>query len=509
MTPGIRPWIFAVALLGLTAQAADTSLAVTRRELPPEQNAYVLWAKAMPALELPDDRVLKDAHDRACSCKEKMPKGEGRQRLDAWLASKKEPLALVSQGIALGHFQFPPINPNDLKTSDLIGLRHIARLKIILAREHAERAEYEDAARELAETFKMGQLIVDGDGAMIHYLIGLAPQAMGLDGMRWLCAQKSMTQTALNQLLTALPAPSIQDPALAQVYQIEYAQFFIPVIYDFAKTAQQPDSHIPISISRVLDVKETVAIMPPFVARLSANALTSWPDRDRRIEEDAQKLVPPMEGVSDPFDVFGNLAMWNLDRDNPEKLAKWKRLEQLGQKHPNLLGRLYVSMVISGIEGSGHKHSVRARTDTNLTRAILALRIVQQETGRWPASLEACRALLPKPPLDLFAKPGTWVRYSPDRAILWSVGPDEIDNNGDPAKDVVLPLPKLAPAPAVPKPAPSAHSQMTHRVQPTSPTSSPLAWIIHEFGSPTATHVSSPGLDNPGVRNNPNPSCTL
>ena len=446
MTPGIRPWIFAGALLGLVGQAADNPLAVTRRELPPEQNAYVLWSKAIPALELPNDRALNDAYSCACSLKEKMPRGEGRQRLDAWLTSKKEPLALISQGIALGHFQFPPINPNDLKTSDLIGLRHLARLKIILAREHAERAEYENAARELAETFKMGQLIVAGDGATIHYLVGLAPQAMSLDGMRWLCAQKGMTQTALNQLLKALPAPSVQDPALAQVYQIEYAQFFIPIIHDFAKTAQQPDSHIPISISRVLDVKETVAIMPPFVARLSANALACWLDRDRRIEEDAKKLVPPIEGLSDPLDVFGDLAMWALDRDNPEKLAKWKRLEQLGQKHPNLLGRLYVSMAISGIE-SGHKHSVRTRTDINLTRAILALRIIQKETGRWPASLEACRALLPEPPLDLFAKPGTWVRYSPDRAILWSVGPDEIDNNGDPAKDVVIPLPKLVPAP--------------------------------------------------------------
>ena len=128
-------------------------------------------------------------------------------------------------------------------------------------------------------------------------------------------------------------------------------------------------------------------------------------------------------------------------------------MEQLGQKHPNILGNKLVRADMS-VGEKVYLCSVRIRTETNLTRAILALRIVQQETGRWPASLEACRARLPEPPLDLFAKPGTWMRYSPDRAILWSVGPDEIDNNGDPAKDVVIPLPKLAPAPAAPSKKP-------------------------------------------------------
>jgi len=464
MTPGIRPWIFAVALLGLAVQAADTPLAVTRRELPPAQNAYVLWAKAIPALTLPDDTPKKDiklqliytppdenslkaAFDRAYDLKEKMPEGEGRQRLDAWLASIKEPLALVSQGIELGRLQFPPISGfKNLQTTSLSGMRHIARIKLILAREHVERAEYADAARELTDIIRMSQLIAAGDGTVIHYLTGSALEGVGLAEVRWCCANPDMPLSVLRQLLSALPAPNLQDPALAQAHRVDYAQVAVPCFSLVEGEATSPVKELPISIDHMFDKNESLRLTEKVYIRLIANAQSTWPDRDRQIENDAKKLVPPMEGIPDPANFFWDMGIGAIGRNDAATKARWQHLELAGRKCPNILGKILVMQF--AVSEVVLKRSIKARTETNLTRAILALRIIQKETGRWPASLEACRALLPEPPLDLFAKPGTWVRYSPDRAILWSVGPDEVDNNGDPAKDVVLPRPKLAPAPS-------------------------------------------------------------
>ncbi len=60
--------------------------------------------------------------------------------------------------------------------------------------------------------------------------------------------------------------------------------------------------------------------------------------------------------------------------------------------------------------------------------------------GEARRKLDAWKALLPSPPLDLFTdKP---VRYSREKAILWSVGPDGIDDGGDVERDIVVELPR-------------------------------------------------------------------
>lgn len=185
--------------------AADSDLTLVRRDLPPAGNAYTLWTNALPQLSLPKDGGLRDAFMLACNLSTNMPAGEARRQLDTWLESRKDAFALLRQGTALGQLQLPAFGVDDFTKFDLSGLRHAARAKVILAREQAERSAYAEAAHEFLEVFEMGRLIAAGDGPMIHFLVGVAVQSMGLNGVRWLAANPDMPSAVLSQMLRDMP----------------------------------------------------------------------------------------------------------------------------------------------------------------------------------------------------------------------------------------------------------------------------------------------------------------
>ena len=427
-----------------TTEACPDSLKLARRELPAEQNAYVIFTNAMPEIKLPDDKALQDAYLLACTLSTNMPEGEARKQLDAWLESKKEPLALISQGIALGQFQFPDLGINEFTRYKFSDMRHAARVKVILAREHAERGEYTKSAREFVETFKMGQLITAGEGSMIHYLVGMAVQGLGLNGMRWLVCRDDVPPEVLRQIQSDLPIPSATDPILAQTYRAEYARYSVPALKEAERNASNPTNDFPIRISRVFDLTNSVTLAGVFSARFVTNALTPWPNRDTRITSDIENLVT-LEGVTNNSDFFFDLTR-SQNKTRADR-KKWKQLEKLGRKHPNILGKLMLAMIIP-VGDKLLENSVQFRTKINLTRTLVALQLYRRDIGDWPESLEDVRlkSLLPDPPIDFFT--GKSVLYSREKGMLWSVGADGKDDGGDDKKDVVITFPTQTPQPA-------------------------------------------------------------
>lgn len=236
------------------AVAVDCGLTVVRKELPSAGNAYTLWAKALPQLRFPEDDGLFEAFIMAYNLKTNMPTGEVRRKLERWLELRKDAFVLLRQGIALGQLQFPAFGVDDFARFDLGGLRDAARAKVILAREQVERCEYAEAAREFWEVFEMGRLITAGDGPMIHYLVGIAVQFAGLNGMRWLAANPDIPSAVLSQMLHDMPVVAESDAVLAQVYRVEFAQFAVPQVKKIEQDALSPTNKFPICITRVLDV---------------------------------------------------------------------------------------------------------------------------------------------------------------------------------------------------------------------------------------------------------------
>ena len=113
-------------------------------------------------------------------------------------------------------------------------------------------------------------------------------------------------------------------------------------------------------------------------------------------------------------------------------------------------GRLFATQPDS-IGPSGNR-PFRARTHREAMRAILALQIFRQRQGALPARLTELveEKLLDRLPLDAFNDEP--LHYDRDRALLWSVGENGIDDGGkDPpgkiwsGKDAVWLLTPAAP----------------------------------------------------------------
>ncbi|MEO7676666.1 MAG: hypothetical protein ABIV39_07895 [Verrucomicrobiota bacterium] len=71
----------------------------------------------------------------------------------------------------------------------------------------------------------------------------------------------------------------------------------------------------------------------------------------------------------------------------------------------------------------------RENVTVSATQTILALRCYQMKYGNLPKSLdELVPEFLPAVPFDDFD--GKTLRYSPDKKVVYSVGPDLIDSGG-------------------------------------------------------------------------------
>ena len=455
-----------LVVLATLASGAEPDLARRPPDAVPTVVESGSWTQTVALLQLPDDDVLREAVRLAGNLNTNMPVAEARARLDQWIASKSAPLAQLSHLIRSGQFELPAAGWLDGEHfNTLVGLMDTTRLKVVVARGQAERGAYAEAAREFDEVFKMGRLTAAGRGPNSAYLIAVAIQFRALHGMRWLASREGVPEEVLAGMLRDLPAPMTGDTQLSQAFHAELTMVVVPQILEIEALAASPTNPFPFSISRVLDVSHTLATAAAFFRRCERNALGTWPDRDRKISDDANRLVTLAPGEC-PDEMIQKI-MWNtfLGQD-PTEAKRWRRLQRFGlmplltlspkseerdaarqwlfmerrrKKQPNLLGNAIVASVLS-LEPGLLRHSVETRTAVSLTLAYLAVLLVRRRTGAWPATLSDpdVTALLGQPPVDLFSMQP--LLYSGENAMLWSVGKNELDDGGDAKEDIVIRL---------------------------------------------------------------------
>ena len=460
-------FLASLVVLATLARASEPELVRGQPDARSTVVEFGSWTQAIARLQLPDDDVLREAVRLAGNLNTNMPVAEARERLDQWIASKAAPLAQLSHLIQAGQIEVPATMWLDNDYVDTLG-RFIAaaRLKIIVARGHAERGAHAEAAREFGEIFTLGRQIAAARGPIVANLIAMAIPPMALNGMRWLASQEGVPEEVLEDMLRHLPAPGTCDPDLVQSYRTELALAMVPQLRKIEALAASPTNPFPFEVSRVLDVSHTLATAATFFRRCERNALGTWPDRDRKISDDANRLVTLAPGEC-PDEMIQKI-MWNtfLGQD-PTEAKRWRRLQRFGlmplltlspkseerdaarqwlfmerrrKKQPNLLGNAIVASVLS-LEPGLLRRSVETRTAVSLTRAYLAVLLVRLRTGSWPAALSdpGVTALLGQPPVDLFSMQP--LRYSREKGMLWSVGENELDDGGAAKEDIVIRLP--------------------------------------------------------------------
>ena len=115
-----------------------------------------------------------------------------------------------------------------------------------------------------------------------------------------------------------------------------------------------------------------------------------------------------------------------------EQLAPWKAWEKMTRKPEGWkLYRGAMTYLLLPSIGAFHLAYLRTVALLNVTQTMIAMERSRILLGRWPTSLdEIPRAILPENPIDPFSGQHVKIARTNDGWIVYSVGPDGIDDGG-------------------------------------------------------------------------------
>jgi hypothetical protein len=117
----------------------------------------------------------------------------------------QEASQLLAEGAARPRLQFPPLETADeldAESDFVLRLGELARLPLIRAKYFTARGDAAAAAEELLVALRVGEMICQGEGQVLHYLIGLWIRSAALTGMQRL-SERFPTDVAMRQKFLA------------------------------------------------------------------------------------------------------------------------------------------------------------------------------------------------------------------------------------------------------------------------------------------------------------------
>ena len=133
-------------------------------------------------------------------------------------------LAALDQGLQRGQLQFDELQSLEQLTAatDFVyRLGEVARLPLIRFRLCFCAGDLVSAAEEVFRLEKIGSMICNGEGQMLHYLIGLWLRAAALRGFGHLAASLQTPRDVLERILTALDEGLKSPDGLAQSLRVD------------------------------------------------------------------------------------------------------------------------------------------------------------------------------------------------------------------------------------------------------------------------------------------------
>jgi len=440
-------------------ECVPPELRYERVPIPAEKNALRLWQQAdekavradrfFEQLGVPEDR-----YDDVISGDALFPSSEEGRPLRQWIEANTEALDLLRQGIARGQFQGPEVLGMAEMGSFafLWRIEKLARANVTRAKMHAGDGEFDAAVEALAEVISLGEMLQAGGPSLREYLVGLALEERALATARWLASQRPAPESVALDLISAVAPAAKRDEALAQAFRWEFRGGFLwglSLVPDAEREMREMRERLSreppetreavkavIGEKPMFDEPATVELAGSYYIRFLKSALGSWKDADLTVEKDweeeykvftdewQQALQPLLQKVQEAETEGGSVGLQSLSEDEREQMAQaLRRLD-------NPFGKLLVNMMFPA-QSTVVELSFRMRAEREATRAFLALRAYDLRKGRLPESLDELveEKILPAVPVDMFS--GESLRYDAQRRLLWSVGPDGVDDGGE------------------------------------------------------------------------------
>ncbi len=431
------------------------------KAVPADENAIVNWRRAAGvevALSDKQKQIIKYCWTPGARQPDEL------DSLQSWFNRNKEALELFDASLQKTMAQWPERNPQNVQP-ELASLTLIVRARLFEADQMAERDKFSAASKSLKDTLKMAQTAVEGDAALINYLIACSARSLTQDAILRLACRKEVPVSLLEELLTNLPSLDSETNVYDHILRVEFTHDYNGSL-DLGKLSDEwskmsgtnatvISTLYPDDLQRAFRVlldPSLIALHPkPFDSKAETeksirhyriyrkNSLVPWTKRDSEVELDQEEgHANLVKDISELMELLKNESL-PLSRQAAQKArATYLQIE-------NPVGRIMATSII-GFMASDWK-VCKVRTEREATRAFLALLIFERRKGQLPPTLSDLvrEKILDSVPMDPFC--GEPLHYSREGRRVWSVGDDGVDDHGTSGKlrwhekDVVWTIP--------------------------------------------------------------------
>lgn len=393
--------------------------------------------------------------------------GEGYSPLDAtdnaavatWLKINQRSLDLVIEAVERTRYFSPLVNePGDHGVMSAILpfyilAKELPRALIARAREQLRQGELIDAWESTLACHRMSRLF-SREPTFVGYLVALI-----CEDLSWQTTMEIATHDKFNREIAARCLSDLNN--------------LLPLSSTASKVALGAKASALDNVNRIAEggpaqfhymVVSVAAVQKAILTGETSNAErpkrpNRWSDESRDLWLQAVPLVAKYYDqwvdsleVEDPFERNRNveallrlLEAKSTQNRMSKHLTRVTRSEKVSSEavrifHQGILPTdvsssdivAYVNMVTFPDVRTALRKEISARVCAGVSPVVLALGVYRSEQGQYPARLEELVPdLLPEPPVDVVHKSPLVYRRSDDGYVLYSLGPDGVDDGGN------------------------------------------------------------------------------
>lgn len=289
------------------------------------------------------------------------------------------------------------------KTPHIVKIRNVANLMVLQARELDNAGQTSETIKELCDIIQFGDDYLHY-GVPISAMIGLAVSEIGEEETHRFITSDKLTEPKLNELLGYLKTlidsyPTMQDTWEGGKYGIES------------------------ELGQIAKARGFLPTLKPLFRDRTTNGSDFLFNRTDYVEawEDYIVIVEEVKRISRlPY---------------PQAKEQGDKLTDRIKKLKNPVGRMMMPNIVSGV--ICYQDSLAVRRGIYI---LTALQIYKIRHGVYPEKLSALATeIMPEIPLDPFSdKPFIYKLDKNGRVILYSVGMNSKDDNGDKREDLLI-----------------------------------------------------------------------
>ncbi|HRU05102.1 MAG TPA: hypothetical protein P5137_04920 [Candidatus Brocadiia bacterium] len=411
-------------------------------DVPETRNAYALWARGAAVFEpMPAD--LRAAVDKAGPSG--LPKRE-RARFAEWRSRNKPAWDLFVRGAALKALRRPyrglmdPLDPPPPPIKSLLDLSDFALLDALSS------GSRDQVVEELLRRLGAARLLIEDRACVEDWLDGVALERTVVHDIQRNLLPGELPLDAAVAILVRLGEAEPLDAALTRALAGSFrAQFLSGLDFLARNNAEGGYENDLLKSLRnaararlkgadkiaalealsqgLLDTRETLRLAGALFERGRADALAPWPRRDRGMDEMAAACDAWAEAAG------AKAALEPVLRRMEEGQMSAEDLAAIRAAIRNIAGKRLAGMM-KDCYYLPKAALARAMLRREVLKAQVAIKAFAGRRGEPPQRLQELvdGMFLASVPQDPFG--GGPLRYSRERMLLWSVGPDEKDDGG-------------------------------------------------------------------------------